>query len=542
MPANQAFVTLATTDSYCMGALVVGQCLRRHRTTRQTVVMVSTNVSSQARAALGHVFDQVLVVDVLDSGDQAHLSWLGRPELGVTFTKLHCWTLTQYSKCVFLDADTLVLCNVDELFEREELSAAPDPGWPDCFNSGVFVFRPSLITHGRLLEHARQHGSFDGGDQGLLNTFFSDWAVRDISKHLPFVYNLSAIAVYTYLPAYQEYGHNAKIVHFLGSVKPWNLRSNSQTNQHTNSHLEEFVYQWWMEYTYLHHLIKTMSHQEPAVPSQHAGPKQHSQGREEEKPKGREEEKPKGREEEKPKGREEEKPKGREEEKPKGREEEKPKGREEEKPKGREEEKPKGREEKPKAREEEKPKAREEEKPKGREEEKPKGREEEKPKARGEKPKAREEEKPKAREKDEPKAREEDKPKGREATVSLIEDLTESLLRKVNLLTEERKKRLDSPTQPGEMRTQRQGVSTGKEGGAGDRTANQDPPGPSEEGSEVTETAFNPMEDPATEPTAAKTEEDDLEQRRLWEEGQVDYLGKDAFDNIQKKLDRFLYL
>uniref|UniRef100_A0A8C8EHE0 glycogenin glucosyltransferase n=1 Tax=Oncorhynchus tshawytscha TaxID=74940 RepID=A0A8C8EHE0_ONCTS len=534
MPANQAFVTLATTDSYCMGALVVGQCLRRHRTTRQTVVMVSTNVSSQARASLGHVFDQVLVVDVLDSGDQAHLSWLGRPELGVTFTKLHCWTLTQYSKCVFLDADTLVLCNVDELFEREELSAAPDPGWPDCFNSGVFVFRPSLITHGRLLEHARQHGSFDGGDQGLLNTFFSDWAVRDISKHLPFVYNLSAIAVYTYLPAYQEYGHNAKIVHFLGSVKPWNLRSNSQTNQHTNSHLEEFVYQWWMEYSYLHHLIKTMSHQEPAVPSQHAGPKQHSQGREEEKTKVREEEKPKGREEEKPKGREEEKPKGREEEKPKGREEkpkareeEKPKAREEKKPKGREEEKPKGREEKPKAREEEKPKAREEEKPKAREEKKPK---------------SREEEKPKAREKDEPKAREEDKPKGREATVSLIEDLTESLIRKVNLLTEERKKRLDSPTQPGEMRTQRQGVSTGKEGGAGDRTANQDPPGPSEEGSEVTETAFNPMEDPATEPTAAKTEEDDLEQRRLWEEGQADYLGKDAFDNIQKKLDRFLYL
>ncbi|XP_029612288.1 glycogenin-1-like [Salmo trutta] len=68
--------------------------------------MVSTNVSSQARAALGHVFDQVQV-DMLDSGDQAQLSWLGQPELGVTFTKLHCWTLTQYSKCVFLDADTL---------------------------------------------------------------------------------------------------------------------------------------------------------------------------------------------------------------------------------------------------------------------------------------------------------------------------------------------------------------------------------------------------------------------------------------------------
>jgi len=69
-----------------------------------------------------------------------HQSVLCRSELGITFTKLHCWQLTQYRKCVFLDADTLVLSNVDDLFEREELSAAPDAGWPDCFNTGVFVF------------------------------------------------------------------------------------------------------------------------------------------------------------------------------------------------------------------------------------------------------------------------------------------------------------------------------------------------------------------------------------------------------------------
>lgn len=47
-------------------------------------------------------------VNVLDSKDEANLALLARPELGVTFTKLHCWRLTQYEKCVFLDADTLV--------------------------------------------------------------------------------------------------------------------------------------------------------------------------------------------------------------------------------------------------------------------------------------------------------------------------------------------------------------------------------------------------------------------------------------------------
>jgi len=55
-----------------------------------------------------------------------------------------------------------VLENIDELFEREELSAAPDAGWPDCFNSGVFVFCPSLDTYRRLLQFAVTHGSFDG--------------------------------------------------------------------------------------------------------------------------------------------------------------------------------------------------------------------------------------------------------------------------------------------------------------------------------------------------------------------------------------------
>lgn len=243
---DQAFITLATTDAYCMGALVVGKSLRRHGTSRRIVVMVSPNVSVEARRPLESVFDEVLQVDVLDSGDRAHLALLGRPELGVTFTKLHCWTLIRYRKCVFLDADTLVLCNVDELFDREELSAAPDPGWPDCFNSGVFVFRPSLHTHTRLLEHAAQHGSFDGGDQGLLNSFFCDWAVTDISKHLPFIYNLSASAFYTYLPAFHRYGHEAKIVHFLGGTKPWDCISNQQANQ--DSQLDQYVNQWWAEY------------------------------------------------------------------------------------------------------------------------------------------------------------------------------------------------------------------------------------------------------------------------------------------------------
>ncbi|KAG8450562.1 hypothetical protein GDO86_003003 [Hymenochirus boettgeri] len=226
---DQAFVTLGTNDIYCQGALVLGKSLRNHNTSRKLVVLITSQVTDRMRGVLEKVFDEVVQVDILDSADSVHLSLLKRPELGITFTKLQCWTLTHYAKCIYMDADTIVLCNIDELFDRDELSAAPDSGWPDCFNSGVFVFRPSLETFHNLLHHAEQHGSFDGGDQGLLNSFFNNWATADISKHLPFIYNLSISSIYTYTPAFVQFGSDAKVVHFLGTPKPWNCRFNPQS-------------------------------------------------------------------------------------------------------------------------------------------------------------------------------------------------------------------------------------------------------------------------------------------------------------------------
>ena len=60
------------------------------------------------RQSLEALFDVVTVVNVLDSQDTINLELLSRPELGITFTKLQCWRLTQFTKCVFLDSDTLV--------------------------------------------------------------------------------------------------------------------------------------------------------------------------------------------------------------------------------------------------------------------------------------------------------------------------------------------------------------------------------------------------------------------------------------------------
>merc|ERR1712168_1062267 len=249
----EAWVTLCTNDSYGLGALTLASSLKRVNTSRKLVCLVSKGVSGSMLSTLNKKFDEVVNVDELDSGDAANLKLLGRQELGITFTKLRCWTLTQYSKCVFLDADTLVVQNSDELFDREEFSAAPDAGWPDCFNSGVFVFVPSQKTFDAIMEHAAKEGSFDGGDQGLLNTFFSDWATNDIHKHLPFLYNMVATATYTYLPAFKKYGDSVKIVHFIGVSKPWHAAFDDKTGlpiprEPHDAHASKHLVAWWQIY------------------------------------------------------------------------------------------------------------------------------------------------------------------------------------------------------------------------------------------------------------------------------------------------------
>nr|CAD2167699.1 unnamed protein product [Meloidogyne enterolobii]CAD2190833.1 unnamed protein product [Meloidogyne enterolobii] len=241
---NTAWVTLATNDGYAIGALVLAHSLRNVGTTHKLHVLYTSGVSFNLRNKLEEVFDNSTEVNVLDSGDEANLALIGRPDLGVTFTKLHCWRLTQYNKCVFLDADTFVVKNCDELFDRPEFSAAPDIGWPDIFNtgiifsnyalnfilkficrfiifSGVFVYVPSLETYNNLLQFAVTHGSFDGGDQGLLNAYFSGWREWDASHRLPFTYNVTTSAIFAYAAAVKRFAPQVKIVHFLGKQKPW---------------------------------------------------------------------------------------------------------------------------------------------------------------------------------------------------------------------------------------------------------------------------------------------------------------------------------
>jgi len=225
--ANYAYVTLATNDENAKGAIVLAKSLRNHQLSSDVdiVAITTPQVSFNVSQSMRHVFDHVMEVDVYNCDNYAHSTMTKRPELGKTLTKIHCWTLKNYQKCVFMDPSTMVLQNIDDLFNREEFSAVADAGWPDIFNTGVFVFKPSNETFENLVKLANEEGSYDGTDQGLLNSYFSNWSKEDIIKHLSFLYNLQATSTYTYSPAFARFGKDTKVIHFVGENKPWSTYS-----------------------------------------------------------------------------------------------------------------------------------------------------------------------------------------------------------------------------------------------------------------------------------------------------------------------------
>ena len=163
-----------------------------------------------------------------------------RPDLISTFTKIELWRQTQYRRIVYIDSDVVALRAPNELLTLDtEFAAAPDVGWPDCFNSGVMVLNSNLGDYYSLLALAQRGISFDGADQGLLNMHFRDW------ERLSFAYNCTPSANYQYVPAYRHFQSSISMIHFIGRDKPWTL---GRENKYNSGVYGELLGMWWAVY------------------------------------------------------------------------------------------------------------------------------------------------------------------------------------------------------------------------------------------------------------------------------------------------------
>jgi alpha-N-acetylglucosamine transferase len=125
--------------------------------------------------------------------------------------------LTEYEACVFIDADAIVIRNIDKLFAYPEFSAAPNVyenlGDFHRMNSGVFVARPLNETFAAMLTRLDAPGAFwRRTDQTFLQDFFPDW------HGLPVFYNMLQY-VWFNLPELWDWS-SVSVIHYQYE-KPW---------------------------------------------------------------------------------------------------------------------------------------------------------------------------------------------------------------------------------------------------------------------------------------------------------------------------------
>lgn len=246
-----AWVTLLTQPDYVIGVKALHRSLKRSETRWPLVVMVTDAIDQPTREALradGCVIHPVAPL-MPDSALEQHYA---SAQFGEVWSKLRAWELTDYERVVFLDADMLVLRNMDELFTVDmgkyalaachacrcnpnQIASYPASWQPenchytwqargeaapaelDCYlNGGFLVLKPDNAVFSWLQQKVMEISDlkrYPFSEQDLLNEVFA-------GRWLPLSYIYNALKTLPFQHSAMWRQDDVKNLHYI-LAKPW---------------------------------------------------------------------------------------------------------------------------------------------------------------------------------------------------------------------------------------------------------------------------------------------------------------------------------
>lgn len=135
---REAYATiLHSAHVYVCGAIAAAQSIRMSGSTRDLVILVDESIGEYHRSGLEAAGWQVRTIQRIrnpKAEKDAYNEW--------NYSKFRLWQLTDYDKIIFIDADIIVLRNIDLLFHFPQMTAT---GNISCFNLYVLL---SLFYYG----------------------------------------------------------------------------------------------------------------------------------------------------------------------------------------------------------------------------------------------------------------------------------------------------------------------------------------------------------------------------------------------------------
>lgn len=239
LPYTRGYITLCTNDKYIYGLIGLIQSWKNTDSKYDFYVLMTPEVSEETRRIATELGYKILNCD--ETSIASHL-------VGTQFEGEPCWwkldvfRQTQFSKLVYIDADSIICRNMDHLFEAPAGSSVRDWLTNTNFCAGFMVVEPNAKLYNRFmfdLLHTDKH--YDSQDQGYLNELFSDWFDHK-ELVLPHYTHFNIGILSEPDPRYTDYIHqnlftNVLAFHITGA-KPWDAGRNGA----------EWAYEEWAYY------------------------------------------------------------------------------------------------------------------------------------------------------------------------------------------------------------------------------------------------------------------------------------------------------
>ncbi|RUS13777.1 glycosyl transferase family 64 domain-containing protein [Endogone sp. FLAS-F59071] len=263
---RQAYASFLCDQEMISAARVLVHSIRQQDTVRDIVILVLPYVPEDARQALIALGSKIVEIEEVPFPFNATQANKGINK-SCRYSKLHLWELTDYDKLIYLDADTMVVGKIDELFDYPgtcqgslkrcvsswfrssfllfplfslaliEFSAVMDMG--TTMNTGVFVMKPSRATYDNMMSVYLTAPSYNHGDQGFLNWYFNFTSGRTMS------------GVYNVMSKYKDFAsgkallNGARVLHFTSETKPWSFYYTRHRDWEQN--YDAGLFYWWIK-------------------------------------------------------------------------------------------------------------------------------------------------------------------------------------------------------------------------------------------------------------------------------------------------------
>ena len=247
-----AYATLVTNADYARGALALARSLRSVGATAPLVVLATPGAAGlESLARAGAQVREVAPLPLSASFKARHSRRAQHEAAPFTkgtkpvfhdpldnFQKLRLWSLEDYDRLIFLDADAVVVKPIERLFHYPDFAAAPNlyETLADFhrLNSGVFTVTPAPARFEAMLAALdRPDAWWRRTDQTFLEWWYPDW------HGLPYTYNTLQYVFFN-LPGLWHWPR-IKVVHYQYE-KPW------QDDHPKADRLGPLIELWWRLY------------------------------------------------------------------------------------------------------------------------------------------------------------------------------------------------------------------------------------------------------------------------------------------------------